>query len=92
MTYVITEACVEVKDKSCIDECPVDCIYEGARMPTSIPTSALIAERVSRSARSSQSTTKIRSDAVQAVHRGQRRVLRGVELTGWSAKRLERCA
>jgi len=27
MTYVITEACVEVKDKSCIDECPVDCIY-----------------------------------------------------------------
>lgn len=32
MTYVITEACVDVKDKACIDECPVDCIYEGERM------------------------------------------------------------
>jgi len=31
MTYVITLACVDVKDKSCIEECPVDCIYEGER-------------------------------------------------------------
>ena len=29
MTYVITDACIDVKDKSCIQECPVDCIYEG---------------------------------------------------------------
>ncbi|MGA0986273.1 MAG: ferredoxin, partial [Candidatus Nanopelagicales bacterium] len=29
MTYVISEPCVDVKDKSCIEECPVDCIYEG---------------------------------------------------------------
>ncbi|MGC8461121.1 MAG: 4Fe-4S dicluster domain-containing protein [Candidatus Dormibacteria bacterium] len=28
MTYVITEACIDVKDKSCIDVCPVDCIHE----------------------------------------------------------------
>ncbi|MEN9698308.1 MAG: Ferredoxin [Actinomycetota bacterium] len=32
MTYVIAQPCVDVKDKSCIEECPVDCIYEGARM------------------------------------------------------------
>jgi NAD-dependent dihydropyrimidine dehydrogenase PreA subunit len=32
MTYVISEPCVDVKDKACIDECPVDCIYEGERM------------------------------------------------------------
>jgi ferredoxin len=32
LTYVIGEACVDVKDKTCIAECPVDCIYEGARM------------------------------------------------------------
>lgn len=32
MTYVIGLPCVDVKDKSCIDECPVDCIYEGERM------------------------------------------------------------
>jgi len=31
MTYVITDACVDVKDKSCIEQCPVDCIYEGGR-------------------------------------------------------------
>ena len=26
MTYVITEACIGVKDRSCVDVCPVDCI------------------------------------------------------------------
>jgi NAD-dependent dihydropyrimidine dehydrogenase PreA subunit len=29
MTYVICEPCIGVKDRSCVDECPVDCIYEG---------------------------------------------------------------
>jgi len=32
MTYVITQDCVDVKDRSCVEECPVDCIYEGERM------------------------------------------------------------
>lgn len=32
MTYVIAEPCVDVKDKACVPACPVDCIYEGARM------------------------------------------------------------
>jgi NAD-dependent dihydropyrimidine dehydrogenase PreA subunit len=32
MPYVITEACIGVKDKSCVDVCPVDCIYEGPEM------------------------------------------------------------
>ena len=31
MPYVIAQPCVDVKDKACVDECPVDCIYEGAR-------------------------------------------------------------
>jgi Fe-S-cluster-containing hydrogenase component 2 len=31
MTYVITEACIDCTDQSCVKECPVDCIYEGAR-------------------------------------------------------------
>jgi ferredoxin len=29
MPYVITEACISVKDRACVDVCPVDCIYEG---------------------------------------------------------------
>ena len=32
MAYVVTEACVDVLDRSCMEECPVDCIYEGGRM------------------------------------------------------------
>ena len=32
MTYVIGEPCVDVLDRACVDECPVDCIYEGERM------------------------------------------------------------
>lgn len=27
MTYVITQPCVGVKDASCVDVCPVDCIH-----------------------------------------------------------------
>jgi len=29
MTYIIAEPCVNVKDRGCVDVCPVDCIYEG---------------------------------------------------------------
>jgi NAD-dependent dihydropyrimidine dehydrogenase PreA subunit len=32
VTYVIALPCVDLKDRACIDECPVDCIYEGDRM------------------------------------------------------------
>lgn len=31
MAYVIGTACVDIMDRSCMDECPVDCIYEGGR-------------------------------------------------------------
>jgi NAD-dependent dihydropyrimidine dehydrogenase PreA subunit len=31
VAYVIGSACVDVMDKSCVRECPADCIYEGAR-------------------------------------------------------------
>ncbi|MPZ62693.1 MAG: 4Fe-4S dicluster domain-containing protein [Propionibacteriales bacterium] len=31
MPYVIMDACIDVTDRSCIEECPVDCIYEGKR-------------------------------------------------------------
>ncbi|HVF10147.1 MAG TPA: ferredoxin family protein [Abditibacteriaceae bacterium] len=28
MTYVIAEPCIGVKDKACVEVCPVDCIHE----------------------------------------------------------------
>ncbi|HEV2537666.1 MAG TPA: ferredoxin family protein [Streptosporangiaceae bacterium] len=31
MTYVINEHCIDEMDGSCVENCPVDCIYEGLR-------------------------------------------------------------
>jgi NAD-dependent dihydropyrimidine dehydrogenase PreA subunit len=31
MAYVITDACIDIKDRACVLCCPVDCIYEGLR-------------------------------------------------------------
>lgn len=31
MSFLIGQSCVDVMDRSCIQVCPVDCIYEGAR-------------------------------------------------------------
>ncbi len=31
MTFVICEPCVTVKDRACVEVCPVDCIYEGPK-------------------------------------------------------------
>jgi NAD-dependent dihydropyrimidine dehydrogenase PreA subunit len=28
LTYVITEPCIGTKDQSCVEVCPVDCIYD----------------------------------------------------------------
>jgi NAD-dependent dihydropyrimidine dehydrogenase PreA subunit len=61
MAYVIGSACVDVTDRSCIVECPVDCIYEGDRKlyinpvecidcgacEVACPTEAISAARVS---------------------------------------------
>ena len=32
MTYIIAEPCIDIKDKSCVDVCPVDCIHEFERI------------------------------------------------------------
>jgi ferredoxin len=29
MPFIIAEPCIGVKDKSCVEVCPVNCIYEG---------------------------------------------------------------
>ncbi len=33
MTYVITEPCIGVKDASCVEVCPVDCIHSSDEDP-----------------------------------------------------------
>ncbi|WP_067475776.1 ferredoxin [Nocardia amamiensis] len=32
MTFVIGAPCVDIMDRACVEECPVDCIYVGGRM------------------------------------------------------------
>src|SRR5438552_13990815 len=32
MTYIIAETCIDIKDLSCVDVCPVDCIHEFERI------------------------------------------------------------
>jgi NAD-dependent dihydropyrimidine dehydrogenase PreA subunit len=32
MTYIIAEPCIDIKDLSCVDVCPVDCIHQGDRI------------------------------------------------------------
>ena len=33
MAYVIAEPCIGVKDKACVDVCPVDCIHGDENSP-----------------------------------------------------------
>lgn len=62
MTYVIGDACVDVLDRSCVEVCPVDCIYVGGRKSyinpsecidcgaceVECPVSAITVDRVAR--------------------------------------------
>ncbi|AEA28084.1 4Fe-4S ferredoxin iron-sulfur binding domain-containing protein [Pseudonocardia dioxanivorans CB1190] len=41
MSYVIGASCVDVTDRACVDECPVDCIYVGGRMAYVNPTECI---------------------------------------------------
>lgn len=41
MPFVIAGPCIDVMDRSCMEECPVDCIYEGARKLYIHPTECI---------------------------------------------------
>jgi NAD-dependent dihydropyrimidine dehydrogenase PreA subunit len=32
VTYIIAEPCIDIKDLSCVDVCPVDCIHQAGRI------------------------------------------------------------
>jgi ferredoxin len=32
VTYIIAEPCIDIKDLSCVDVCPVDCIHQADRI------------------------------------------------------------
>ncbi|MET4808171.1 ferredoxin [Limibacillus sp. MBR-115] len=41
MTHVITDACIDCVNRTCVKECPVDCIYEGSRSLYIHPTECI---------------------------------------------------
>ena len=51
MTYVIVEPCIGEKNASCVDVCPVSCIYEAPHMHYINPDNASSVARASLSAR-----------------------------------------
>lgn len=38
MTFVISEPCIGTKDQSCVEVCPVDCIFDGGEQLVIDPT------------------------------------------------------
>ncbi len=63
MTYVIVEPCIGVKDKGCIDVCPMDCIHGSAddKMVYMTLRIASAAAAASRHARWTPSLLRVRS-------------------------------
>ena len=88
MAFVISEACVDIKDKACLTECPVDCLYEGGRM-TLHPTAGVHRlRRLSAALSAGRDLLRTRRAAGPVrVRRHQRRVLRD----GRFARRLREC-
>ena len=76
MTYTIAEPCIDVKDRACVDECPVDCIYEGPRMLYIQPDECVDCAACEPVCPSNGDLLRGRRPArVEAVHAHQRRVL-----------------
>ena len=67
MPYVIGEPCIDVMDRACVEECPVDCTMRAAVRSTSSRTSASTAGRASRCARWRRSTTRTTAGASGAL-------------------------
>ena len=51
MTYVIVEPCIGTKNASCVDVCPVSCIYEAEDMYYINPDECIECGASSQSAR-----------------------------------------
>jgi hypothetical protein len=80
MTYVIAQPCIDVKDKACAGECPVDCICEGERMLCIHPGERAGCGACEPCARSRRSSAKTTCPGVGPVHRREREVLRPARL------------
>ena len=75
MTYVIALPCVDLLDKTCIDECPVDCIYEGERMLYIHPDECVDCGACGPVCRSRRSPSRLTCPPVERLLPDQRRVL-----------------
>jgi ferredoxin len=83
MPYVITDACIDVKDKTCLDACPVDCIYEGGRTLYIQPEECIDAGCARRCVRWRQSTPDDRLPEELKPWLAVNAEFFGPEVTGW---------
>ncbi len=83
MPYVIASACIDVNDKSCVEECPVDCIYEGERKSYINPKECIDCgacepvcpvEAITQDRRVAEGDEAVRRGQPGLLHRGARRV------------------
>src|SRR2546428_968563 len=61
MPYIIAEPCINVKDRSCVDVCPVDCIYEGPDMLYIHPDECIDCGACEPECRSEEHTSELQS-------------------------------
>ena len=82
MPYVIASACIDVNDKSCVEECPVDCIYEGERKSYINPKECIDCgacepvcpvEAISQDRRVAEDDEQFVEDNRRVLHRGAAR-------------------
>ena len=104
MPYIITEACVGVKDKAGVDVCPVDCIYEGEQQlfihpdecidcgacEPECPVTAIFPEDVPANISSHPINRDVFKSETRPINRpvGDRSQVRG---QGWKAGAASRC-
>ena len=90
MPYVIASACIDVNDKSCVEECPVDCIYEGDRKSYINPKECIDCgacepvcpvEAISQDRRVADERRAVRRGQPGVLHRGAARPRRAARRT-----------
>ena len=90
MTYIIAEPCIDIKDLSCVDVCPVDCIHEAERILVIDPEECIDCFAPDGAARDELGTSDVRRARERVVSRAHRRRLqagRHQEVSSQAARR-----
>jgi Fe-S-cluster-containing hydrogenase component 2 len=76
MPFVIAEPCIGVKDKSCVEVCPVNCIYEGEDQYYIHPDECIDCQACEAASGAGDLPGQRRAREVERLHREESRALR----------------